>query len=182
MDVRRGVAAGLVGLALVIGSTGCSKVGEKIAEEAVERNTDCKDVDINADEGGFAGDCGDLGEIDVNASGGAELPSDWPTDLTPPEGFSIETSTATDSPVRSLNVIGALDGDVATVYEGIKTQLTEAGYTIDADSLADGGTGPTGTLSATGPEWTASVVVTEDVSGVLDGNVSITYSLNALGS
>lgn len=179
MDVRRGVAAGLVGLALLAGTTGCSKIGEKVAEEAIEQNSNCEGVDVDIEEGGFSGNC-DGQEIDANASGNAELPSDWPTDLAPPEGFAIETSTATDSPIRSLNVIGSVDGDVTAIYEGIKAQLTEAGYTIDADSLADSGIGPSGTLSATGPEWTASVVVTEDVSGVLEGNVSVTYTLNAV--
>ena len=101
MMVRRGVAAGLVGLALVVGASGCGKIGEKVAEEAIERNCDCENVDINTDEGGFAGNC-DGQEIDANVSGNAELPDDWPADLAPPEGLRILSSTATDSPMRSL--------------------------------------------------------------------------------
>jgi hypothetical protein len=77
-------------------------------------------------------------------------------------------------------VIGSLDGDVTTVYEGIKTQLTEAGYTIDTDSLAEGPTGLAGTLAATGAEFTAAVSVAE-VATALEGNVTVTYTLNAVG-
>lgn len=178
MSVRRGVVAGLVGLALVVGASGCGRIGEKVAEEAIERNSDCENIDINSDEGAVSGSCsGD--DFDANVSGNAELPDGWPTDLAPPEGFAIVTSTASDSPVRTLNVIGSLDGDVTAVYEGIKTQLTDAGYTIDTDSLADAGSGLSGALAATGPEYTAAVTVSEGVTA-LEGNVSVTYTLTAI--
>lgn len=179
MDVRRGVAASLVGLALLAGATGCSKIGEKVAEEAIEGNSNCEGVDVDIEEGGFSGTC-DGQDIDANASGDADLPTDWPAELAPPEELQIISATGTDTPVRNLAVTGSLDGEVAAIYDGIKAQLTEAGYTIDADALSEGPTGPSGTLTATGPEWTASVVVTEDVSGVLEGNVSLTYTLTAI--
>ncbi|QYG92944.1 hypothetical protein HC251_11225 [Iamia sp. SCSIO 61187] len=179
MDVRRGVAAGLVGLALVAGTAGCGKIGEKVAEEAIERNSDCEDIDIDADEGAVSGSCSGDG-FDASVSGDAELPAEWPADLAVPEGLAIVTSTSTDTPVLSLNVVGSVDGEVPAVYETIKTQLTAAGFTIDTDSLAEGPTGPSGTLAATGPELTAAVVVADNVSGI-GGPVSVTYSLTALG-
>ena len=178
MDVRRGVAAGLVGLALLAGTTGCSKIGEKVAEEAIEQNSNCEGVDVDIEEGGFSGNC-DGQDIDANASGNADVPDGWPAELAPPEGLRIVTSNATDTPVRTLNVIGSLDGDVTAIYEGIKTQLTTAGYTIDSDALSDGPTGPVGTLAATGAEYTAAVSVSE-VANALDGNVTITYTLTAV--
>lgn len=179
MGVRRGVVAGLAGLALVAGTTGCSKIGEKVAEEAIERNSDCENIDINADEGAVSGSC--AGEdFDADTSGNAELPDDWPADLAPPEDLKIVTSTSSDSPSRSLNVVGSLDGDVTEVYEDIKAQLTAAGYTIDADSLGDAGYGVAGSLAATGPEFTAAVTVSESVNA-LEGNVTVTYTLNAPG-
>jgi hypothetical protein len=150
-----------------------------VAEEAIERNSNCEDIDINADEGAVSGSC-EGEDFDANASGNAELPEGWPTDLAPPEGFQIVTSTASDTPVRTLNVIGSLDGEVATVYEGMKAQLTAAGYTIETDSLAEGPTGPAGTLAATGPELTAAVSVSE-VANALEGNVTVTYTLTAAG-
>lgn len=177
MDVRRGVVAGLVGLALLAGTTGCSKIGEKVAEEAIERNSNCEDIDIDADEGAVSGSC-DGQDFDANASGNAELPADWPSELAVPEGLNISTSNGIGTPVQSLTVVGGIDGDVATVYEGIKAQVTEAGYTIDLDSV----TGDTGTLNATGEVWTVSVVVAPDPSGVLDGDISVTYNLTAVGS
>lgn len=178
MRVRRGAAAGLVGLALVVGASGCGKVSEKIAEEAVERNSDCENVDIDASGGGFSGNCGGV-DVDGNLSGDAELPDGWPSELAPPEGLQIVAATATDTPTRTLSVTGSLDGEVAAVYEGIKTQLTEAGYTIDSDSLTDAGSGQSGALTATGPEYTASVVVAE-VANALEGNVTVNYTLAAV--
>jgi hypothetical protein len=181
MDVRRGVAAGLIGLALLAGTTGCSKIGEKVAEEAVEANTDCKDVDIDAGGGdaGFTGTCGN-DEISANVGGDAELPSEWPTDLALPDGFQISTGVATGTTVRTLDVVGSVDGDVPTVYETVKTQLAAAGFTIDVDSLAENApTGAAGTLAATGPVFTAAISVSETV-GPLPGTVTVTYSLNSV--
>ncbi len=176
MRVRRGVA-GLMGLALVVGASGCSKVGEKIAEEAVERNTNCSNVDIDASEGGFSGNC-EGQDLDVNASGNAELPDGWPADLAPPEGFNIVTSQASSNPTV-LNVIGGLDGEVGAVYEGVKTQLTAAGFTIDDDSLTDGPSGQVGLLTATGAEFRADVSVSE-VANAVEGNITVTYTLTAV--
>lgn len=176
MRVRRGVA-GLMGLALLVGAAGCGKVGEKIAEEAVERNSNCSDVDINTEEGGFSGNC-EGQDLDVNVAGNAELPDGWPSDLAPPEGFNIVTSQATSNPTV-LNVIGGLDGEVGAVYEGVKTQLTAAGFTIEGDSLTDGPTGQAGVLSATGTEFRADVTVSE-VENAVEGNITVTYTLTAL--
>jgi hypothetical protein len=176
MSVRRGAVAGLVGLVLVVGASGCGQIGEKIAEEAVEQNTNCDNVDIDASEGGFSGDC-EGEEIDVNASGNASLPDDWPADLAPPEGANISSSTSLEGPPRTLGVIAGIDGDPAAIYSGIKDQLTAAGYTIESDiSTDDGG----GTVTATGPEWTANVIVSTIAAEALDGNVGVTYSLTAL--
>lgn len=177
MDVRRGVAAGLVGLALVIGSTGCSKVGEKVAEEAIEANSNCEDVDIDAGEGGFSGNC-DGTDINANVSGNADLPDGYPADLAPPEGFEIISGTGVAEPVQTYDVYGTIVGDVAGTYEQAKTQFTEAGYTIDTDSLADGPTGPVGNFTATGPEYTANVTVSEVAMD--EGDVSVNYVLTAI--
>ena len=178
MDVRRGVAAGLVGLALLAGATGCSKIGEKVAEEAVERNSDCENVDINTDEGGFAGNCNG-NDIDANISGNADLPDGYPAELAPPEGYEIISSTGTATPVQTYDVFGTMVGEVGTVYEQVKTQLTDAGYTVDTDSLAEGPTGPVGNFTATGPDYTAVVTVSEVATD--DGEISVNYAVTAAG-
>lgn len=178
MDVRRGVAAGLVGLALLAGTTGCSKIGETVAEEAVERNSDCENVDINTDEGGFAGNCGG-NDIDASISGNADLPDGYPAEVAPPEGFEIISSTGTATPVQTYDVFGTMVGEVGATYEQVKTQFTEGGYTIDADSLAEGPTGPVGNFSATGPDFTAAVTVSEVATD--EGEISINYVLTAAG-
>lgn len=177
MRVRRSAAAGLAGLVLVIGASGCGKITEKVAEEAVERNSDCKNVDIDSSGGGFSGTCGGT-DLSGNLSGEGDLPDGFPAELAPPEGFAITASQGDPGPPQTFNVVGSLDGDVATVYEGIKAQLTEAGYTIDAEDLSDVGGGQTGTLAASGPDFVAGVTVSE-VQNALEGNVTVTYTLTA---
>jgi hypothetical protein len=179
MNVRRGVLAGLIGLALVAGVTGCGNIGEKIAEEAVERNTDCTDVDIDSENIGLSGSCGG-DDLSGSLGGGGELPSDWPADLAVPDGFQISTGTATGTTVRTINVVGGVDGDVAGVYETVKSQLIEAGFTIDVDSLAESApTGAAGTMSATGAEFTGAITVSQTV-GPLPGDVTVTYTLTSI--
>lgn len=174
MSVRRGVVAGLVGLAL-LGGSACSNVGEKIAEEAVERNSNCQNVDIDASEGGFSGEC-DGEDLDFNATGNATLPDAWPADLAPPQGINISAATDTAGPPRILNVVGGIDGDATVIYQGVKDQLAAAGYTIDSDVVDPAG-GEGGTVTATGPEYIANVVVTTIAAEAVDGNVTITYTL-----
>lgn len=175
MRVRRSAAAGLVGLALVIGASGCGKITEKVAEEAVERNSDCKDVDIDSSEGGFSGNCGG-DDIDLNASGNAELPEGYPAELAPPEGTEIISGTGTGDPVN-FNVFGTLQGDVATVYEEAKAQVEGAGYAIEAatDSLADGPTGTVGNFTAANDQYIVNVTVAEVATE--DGEVSVNYAV-----
>lgn len=181
MDVRRGVAASLVGLALLAGTTGCSKIGEKVAEEAIENNSNCEGVDVNIEEGGFSGNC-DGQDIDANVSGNADLPDGYPAELAPPEGFSIISATGSATPVQTYDVFGSIDGEVEAVYEQIKTQVTEAGYTIDpnTDSLAEGPTGTVGNFVAAGPEYSVNVTVSEVTQAALDGNITVNYVVGAV--
>lgn len=176
MDIRRGMAMGLVGLALVVGSTGCSKIGEKVAEEAIEQNSNCEGVDVDVEEGGFSGTC-DGQDIDANVSGNADLPEGYPAEVAPPEGFAIISATGTAG--ESYDVFGSIDGEVDAVYESVKTQLTDAGYTVDAatDTLAEGPTGTVGNFTATGPEFAVNVTVSEVTQASLDGNITVNYVL-----
>ncbi|HEX7135414.1 MAG TPA: hypothetical protein VF228_22755 [Iamia sp.] len=172
------MAAGLVGLALLAGTTGCSKIGEKVAEEAIEQNSNCEGVDVDVEEGGFSGTCGDE-QIDANVSGEGELPDGYPADVAPPEGYEIITAVGSTDPIQSYDVYGTIAGDVAGIYEDVKATFTAAGYTIDVDSLAEGPTGPVGNFSATGPDFTAAVTVSEVATDA--GEVSVNYVLNAAG-
>lgn len=178
MRVRRSAAAGLVGLALVIGASGCGKITDKVAEEAIERNSDCTDVDIDSGDAGFTGNCGGT-DISGNLSGNAELPDGYPAELAPPEGTKIVAATGTQDPA-AYDVFGTLAGEVADVYADVKAQAEAAGYTIDpaTDSLSDGPTGPVGNFTGTNGELTLNVTVSSVATG--EGEVSINYVLAAV--
>lgn len=170
MQLKRSALAGLVALGLVMGGSACGKAAEKVAEEAIEQNSDCENVDLS--DAGASGECG--GEsFDVNADGDAELPEGFPADLAPPADAQITFSTSSDG---NFSVIAGLDGDRASVTDGIVSQLEAAGYTIDNQSEADSGAGATSTVTATGADYTANVVVTE-VENAVEGNLTVAYTL-----
>lgn len=175
MDITRTLAAGALGLVLLTGAAGCGAVaeeaGERIAEEAVEQNSDCSDVEIDS-EGGFSGTCGG-DQIDVDASGDAGLPDAWPAELAPPDRAQVITSTDTDG---SLALTYGLDGEVAAVADEVKAQLEAAGYTIDDDTAAQSAGSTSASVSATGPEYSADVVIT-DVQNAVEGNITVVYTL-----
>lgn len=172
MEIRRVVAAGAVGLALVASGVGCGKVADKVAEEAVERNSNCTDVDIDSGNGGFSGTC-DGQELDANASGEAELPDSWPADLALPEGAKIVLATDQGG---QITVTAGLDGELAAVTDGIESQLEAAGYTIEDSTSADNGGTASASIRATGPDHEALVAVT-DTANAVDGNLTIVYTL-----
>jgi len=171
MRIRRGVVASGLAMALLVGGAGCGKVAEKAAEKAIEHSGECDDVDIK--DGGVSGTCGDE-TFDADLDG-ASLPADWPAELALPAGAKIILSNSSDTP-PSANVTAGLDGEINAVYDGIKTQLTEAGYTIDSDSLAQSGSGLAGSLAATGPVHEVHVVVTESPNAI-EGNLSLVYTV-----
>lgn len=175
MEIRRVMAAGAVGVALVASGVGCGaitdKATEKATEKVIEESSNCEDVDIDTG-GGFSGNC-DGESIDVDVDGDAELPEGWPAELAPPEGAKIVFATNTSG---TLSVTAGLDGEVDAVTDGIATQLEEAGYTVDDQSSADNGGVATASIRATSDAYQALVAVTEVENG-LDGNLTISYTL-----
>jgi len=174
MEIRRAMAAGAVGLALVASGVGCSKVADTVAEEAVERNSTCKDVDIDSGGSGLSGNCDDQ-EFDLNAGGEAELPDAWPADLALPEGAKIVLAT---DQAGQITVTAGLDGELGAVTDGIVAQLEGAGYTIEDETTTDNGGSASASVRATGPDHQALVAVT-DTANAVDGNLTIIYTLSA---
>lgn len=172
MEIGRTVVAGAMGLALLVG-TGCGAIAEKATEKAIEQSSGCTDVDIDAD-GGVSADC-EEGQFDIGVGGGAALPSDWPAELAPPSDATIATAF---SDGREMHVSAGLDGDLDAVAGGIKAQLEAAGYTIENEATSDVGGQRSATLSAEGPDFRATVVVS-DVANATEGNLTIVYSLSA---
>lgn len=177
MRIKRTTTAGAVALALLLAG-GCGAVAEKAtekaAEKAIEADGNCENVDLDLDSGGggVSADCG--GEsIDIDAGGGASLPDGFPADLAPPAEANIIFATSSGD---GFTVTAGLDGDIDAVFEGIKTQLTDAGYTIDNEASTDAGGTQTRNVLATGSEYSANVTVT-DTANAAEGNLSVSYIL-----
>ena len=166
MIVQHKLAGASLAALLVVAGVGCSgsDAAEKLTEKAIEEASGSQDVDIDAD-----------GNVKVTDEDGnttefgtsAELPEEWPSDLAPPDSVNILASnTTTTDGKQELYVTAESSDSVADLYDGLKAQLTEAGYEITSDTVSDTGDGGSyASLSAEGAEFTASVSLASDGSG-----------------
>ena len=142
----RKLAALSVASSLVFAGAACSgdDVADNLAEKAIEESSG-GDIEIDSDDGKvtYTDEDGNESEIDVSGSGSAELPEGWPAELAPPDNVAITTaSTNTINGQVTMSVFAEGEGSVEQFFEGIKTQLTDAGYDIVSESnssTADGG-------------------------------------------
>lgn len=185
MGMKRTVMAGGLALALVVSGSACGKVAEKVAEKATgcedidaageEIGAECDGVSSKVDSDGNASVTDEDGNsFDVSADGTGELPEGWPANLAPPEGTRIISSTVSSG---NLSLTAGIDGDVTAVYEGIKSQLEGAGYTIEADTVTSAGTGDVASVTASGPDVDASVSVSENQAQAEYGTVLVNWVL-----
>lgn len=176
MSIDRKVAALGLAAALTLVGTGCGDdAGDKLAEKITESQTG-GDVDLNSEDGSvkFTDDEGNTFETDVNGEG-AELPADWPAELAPPDDIKIVTaSTSTVNGAKTMTVLASADGTVADWAGGLKTQLEDAGYSIENDTTASGSGGDYAGLSATG-DYDVFASITQAADGEA---VDITITLS----
>lgn len=183
MGIKR-TAAGLVAAALVLGLSACGAVadkasetaGEKLAEKAIEDQTGgSADVDIS--DGGVKISDGEGGTYEVDADGnvsgssgdgnyqmgeGTELPEGWPAELAPPSGAEIVSAISSGD---SQSVVANIDAPIRDVYEGLKGQLTDAGYDVSSDNYTSSDGGDFAALSATGTDYEVVVTLSTDGAG-----------------
>ena len=178
MGIERKVAAAGLAIGLVLVGAGCgggSEAGDKLAEKILEENGG-GDVDINSDEGSykFTDENGNTFEGSVDGEG-ASLPDGWPSDLAPPDGVKIVTasSNAVDGKA-TMSVLAEAGGTVEEWATGLKSQLTDAGYTIDNDTSTSGSDGSYAGLSASG-DYDVFASVSD---GSDEGTVTITVTLS----
>lgn len=184
---------------LVLLSSGCGKiadkVGERAGEEIAERATGCENIDVS--ENGASAECdgvkvdtdGSTVEVTdsegnvVSGGTGAELPDDWPAGLEPPEGTKVLVSNSgTYSGNRSWNVIAAVPGTVDQIVAGLKAQLEGAGFEV-IDSVSDAGGSKTGSVSGDSDTLTAAISVSDAfaTSGayeIPEGSVGVTFTMS----
>ncbi|MCU1497573.1 MAG: hypothetical protein JWM47_1526 [Acidimicrobiales bacterium] len=195
MTGRRTV--GILGVAalLVLGS-GCGKVAEKAAEKATEKAIEDQtggDAKVDLDSGKVKVDDGRGGTMEVDGNGNLEvtdkdgntsvssgdgtgLPAGWPEELDPPEGTKIITASSTDG---ALSVSGTLDASVREVLDGLKAQLTGAGYEISGDNFGEASGTSYGNITATGDDYVVSATVGD--GGASTDGTFVTISLDPRG-
>lgn len=153
-------------LAATFALAGCgsgSDVAEKIAEKAAEEGSG-GNVDIEDGNVKFTDEEGNETEFDV--SGSAELPEGFPEDLAPPDAVKIITSnTSTVNGQKTMVVYGEAEATVEELAEGLKTQLTDAGYEISNDSSMAGTGGDFVGLTATKGATTVTASVSNAATG-----------------
>ncbi len=177
--MRGRLIAGAAALALVtVLGTGCGKVANKVADKATEKAIDHAtggSVDVNSSDGGVS-----IRTKDGSATygNGTKLPDGWPKDLPVPDGMELHSATSSKSSGTTyLMITGTAESaEPAGMYDALKQELVDAGYTIDNDNQSTaGGNGFYGTLSgskADGAKAQASVVAASDTKLT----VSMSYS------
>lgn len=137
----------MVGLAL----TGCGQAAENIAERTLEEAAEAGgatgdvDVDIDTDGGEVSIDTDD-GSVTV---GGDGLPQTWPDDVPVTDGEIVAaTSTTSGAEIISTVTVVTEEG-VADVATTVKSDITEAGFSVVEENEATAGDGGTWQVVAT---------------------------------
>jgi hypothetical protein len=154
-------------LALSLGGAACGggdDVADKIAEEAGVSTNEQGNVAVTDKDGN---------EVEVGSD--VDLPDDWPDDLPLPDGTKVISASSNDQ--TGFVVSAGLDGDVTEVGDEIKGTLEDAGYTIDSDTSSNAGGIEVRYLGATGPEYMATVTVSDSPAGADVGNLTLGYTL-----
>lgn len=108
---------------------------------------------------------------------GTDLPKDWPKDLDPPKEVTITNSLSTTSGGKKNDLVNATASVGAKdLYDGLKAQITGAGYTVTGDNFFSGSSGDGGTLQATKGTATVNVIITTEAG---ETHISFTYSTPA---
>jgi len=120
---------------LTIGTAGCGKVAEEIAETAIESNMpDGSNVEINHDGGNIniQGSTGDGGSVNVQAGESVALPGDFPEDIPTPAGitWNLVQSGQVDGKA-SVTAQGAVKSPMADVSTFLKKEAEGKGWTSD---------------------------------------------------
>lgn len=172
-------AIGRIGIAaLLLTGVGCGKAAEKVAEKATEKaieNEAGGDADVDLSNGKVKVSDGKGGSSEVDVSGDADLPDDFPADLEVPGTTKVLLSSSSSADGRNLQQVTVyFDGSVADVYEAYKQQLTDAGYEIESDTSGDQGGSSFGSATASNDRSTVSAIFSEDPSA--QGTASITVA------
>ena len=176
--------AGITLAVALLGTAGCGKIAEKAAEKVTEEaieNAGGSGVDVDLSNGGVSytdangnkvttdadGNVtitdADGNLIEADAGGDAEVPAEWPPVLAPPADARILYASSTDGHLSLTASVAA--PDLRTLYDGLKAQVTGAGYAMVSDGLSGSDAGTGGVLTAKDADDVVTVAVAPDASG-----------------
>jgi hypothetical protein len=182
--------------ALLLTGAGCGKVADKVTEKATEKAIDhTTGGSVDLKDGGVTYKDKDGNSIDMSEGGGtykdknggeanygstAKLPDGWPSEVKLPSGMKLSVSqTQKSADGDEMVVIGTVTkGTVQSLRADMKAMLTDAGFTIDDDSLTTSGGGAIAALSASKGKKKATISIVDSGSGDTK-NVSITVTPNS---
>lgn len=165
--------------ALLLTGAGCGKVADKVTEKATEKAIDhTTGGSVDLKNGGVTYKDKNGGEANYGST--AKLPDGWPSEVKLPPGMKLSVSqTQKSADGDEMVVIGTVTkGTVQSLRADMKAMLTDAGFTIDDDSLTTSGGGAIAALSASKGKTKATISIVDSGSGDTK-NVSITVTPNS---
>lgn len=181
----RGALVALVALTLTAVLVGCGGSGSDDATDDGTATSTQNEAPASepADDGGS----GNVGAADPGGTEPvgptAELPDDFPEELTPPDDAVYRTGRANEQGgKKDWFVVASIPGEVTEVADAIVAQLESAGYTVSADE--EGGI-PGGaesrTIQSESDTYTASIGVDNaDVVGGVEGSANVSYTVTEM--
>ncbi len=170
-------AAAVLGLVL-LGSAGCGKAAEKVAEKATEQaiesqGGDDANVDIGSD-----------GQVKIETAEGSysagtgEKPKGWPDDVALPDGLEIVTGTDLGGGTETISsIIGTVDDDPASAVAFYEDELSDWEELNRFETSSDGSAMTS--LTFTKGDRSVQVTVGQDADGTT--TVSVTHSASPAG-
>lgn len=152
---------GIAATVALVGAVGCGSAGDKLAETAAERamrsatggdvdfdlhgdggmtikGPDGEEMRFDVEDGSYSVKGAD-GETTFETGGSAQIPDDWPAELTLPSANVEAVTNQSSDGSRSSTVILTVDGSSVTDVVGtLKAQLEATGHDISGESSMSG--------------------------------------------
>lgn len=157
---------------LAVPLSGCGAVAEKAVEEATGGKVDIKDGGKDITIEGPDGQ-----KIEVGS--GAELPSDWPTDVPIPAGAKVVSAASVNESASGggKNVTLETAAEPAALLESFKSSLESNGWTIQTETNSTDGGSIAAEQEGT-PKRNVVVFVSGGEGGKTTANVTVANSSN----
>ncbi|WP_426572854.1 hypothetical protein [Aquihabitans sp. McL0605] len=163
-------------VALPLAASACGG-GSDAATPASTTTTIAGKVDVKTDDGKSSVEYTDKDGNTTTYGADASLPEGWPQDLAPPATVRLVSSSSADTGgKKQLFVTGESTAPFDQLHDGIKAQLTAAGFDItnDVKTGAQGGSGGFAGVEASDKAFAASISIAEDTDAK---KVTILYTL-----